>query len=271
MGRTHHGPHMTSPTMATWIDIHTHLNMLETPPQEALNMALEVGVERIITIATGPQDFDEVLSLAQSLQPYVYGTLGVHPHEASSFDESVDEYLQAHLRRPEVVAVGEIGLDYYYEHSPIEIQKEVFRRQLQLSIEYGLPVEIHSRDAEKDTLDILGEFGGKVRGLIHCFTGTQFLADGALDLGLNVSLSGVVTFKKAEALREVVRSLPMDRIHVETDAPFLAPTPFRGKKNTPAYVVHTGEFVANLLGVTKEELARQTCENALKMFSKLKW
>ena len=257
--------------MIPWIDIHTHFNMLETPPAETLQAALEVGVERMITIGTGPEDFDEVLSIARTHQPYVYGTLGVHPHEASNFNELVYQYLNENLGAPEVVAVGEIGLDYYYKHSPIEVQKEVFRRQLQLSVEHNLPVEIHSRDAEPDTVDILREFDGQVKGLIHCFTGTQFLADAALDLGMNVSFSGVVTFKNAHGLREIAKSLPHDRIHVETDAPFLTPAPFRGKKNAPAYVVHTARFVAELLGMTEEEFSERTRENALKMFPKLKW
>ena len=257
--------------MVSWIDVHTHFNMLDSPPAETLQKALDAGVERMITIGTEPKDFDEVLSIARTHQPYVYCTLGVHPHEATHFNESVEQYLNENLRGGEVVAVGEIGLDYHYKHSPIEVQKEVFRRQLQLSVDHNLPVEIHSREAEEDTAGILREFGGQIRGLIHCFTGTQFLADAALDLGLNVSVSGVVTFKNASDLRQVIKSLPHDRIHLETDAPFLAPVPFRGRKNTPAYVVHTARFVAQLLGLTEEELSWKTRENALKMFPKLKW
>lgn len=256
--------------MISWIDVHTHFNMLTTEPKETLRLAREAGVERMITIGTGPEDFDKVLSIARSYQPHVYGTLGVHPHEASSLSESVYQFLDENLSAPEVVALGEIGLDYYYKHSPIDTQKEAFRRQLQLSIDHGLPIEVHTRDAEEDTISILNEFKGQVKGLIHCFTGTQLLADAALQLGMNISISGVVTFKNAEALRKVVKSLPLDRIHVETDAPFLTPVPFRGKENTPAYVVHTGRFVAELLGVTEQELAAKTCENALKMFPKLK-
>ena len=257
--------------MTRWIDVHTHFNMLKAAPAETLQNALKVGVERMITIGTGPKDFNEVLSIARTHQPHVYSTLGVHPHEASSFDESVHQYLNENLGAPEVVAVGEIGLDYYYKHSPIEIQKEVFRRQLQLSVEHDLPVEIHSRDAEKDTVSILREFGGQVKGLFHCFTGTQFLADAALDLGMNVSVSGIVTFKNANPLCQVVKSLPPDRIHVETDAPFLTPVPFRGKENVPAYLVHTARFVAELLGMTEEAFSEKTRQNALKMFPKLKW
>ena len=257
--------------MNPWIDIHTHFNMLEDSPETIVKEALDAGVERMITIGTSPADFDTVFSIAKAHQPHVYCTLGVHPHEASQFDDSTHDYLNENLKAPEVVAVGEIGLDYYYKHSPIETQKEVFRRQLQISIDHQLPVEIHTRDAEEDTVELLREFRGQVKGLIHCFTGTQFLADAALDLGMNISISGVVTFKNATYLREVVQSLPLDRIHVETDAPFLTPAPFRGKKNKPAYVVHTAQFVADLLGVTEEKLSQQTRENALRMFPKLKW
>ena len=256
--------------MVTWLDVHTHFNMLKTStPQKALQQALEAGVEKMITIGTGPQDFEEVLSIAKAHQPHVYATLGVHPHEAMSFDESVERYLNENLKAPEVVAVGEIGLDYYYKHSPIETQKKVFRRQLEISLKQDLPVEVHTRDAEEDTVSILEEFRGNIKGLVHCFTGTQFLADAVLDLGMNVSVSGVVTFKNAHKLRQVIRSLPMDRIHVETDAPFLAPVPMRGQENTPAYVVHTGRFVAGLLGVTEREFSETTYRNAFKLFPKL--
>ena len=245
--------------------------MLSKDPKESLQLALEAGVKRVITIGTGPEDFDKILSLTQAHQPHVYGTLGVHPHDASSLDEATYQYMDKNLSLPEIVALGEIGLDYYYKHSPIEVQKQAFRRQLQLAIDHNLPVEIHTRDAEEDTVAILNEFKGQVKGLIHCFTGTQFFADAVLHLGLNISISGVVTFKKAEELRQVVKSLPLDRIHLETDAPFLTPMPFRGKENTPAYVIHTGRFVAGLMEVTEEEIAQKTCENARKMFPKLRW
>lgn len=254
-----------------WMDIHAHLNMLETTPEETLRLAKEQGVEKVITIGTCPKDLPIVLDLAQKYAPDVYCTLGVHPHDAIEFDEECEKFILDNLSNDRVVAVGEIGLDYYYDNSPREKQREVFRRHLEIAIQYDLPVQIHTRDAEEDTVNILKEFGGKVKGVIHCFTGTQYLADECLKLGLNISISGVATFKSADELREVVRSLPLDRIHIETDSPFLAPVPFRGKKNMPAYVTATAQKVAELKGVTEKELSEMTNNNGLKLFSKIKW
>lgn len=257
--------------MNTWIDVHTHLNMLEATPEEALKEAQNQGVERIITIGTCPDDHQLVMDLAHQYAPYVYCTLGVHPHDAQAYTDECEAFIRKNVDDERVVAVGEIGLDYYYDNSPREVQQEAFRRQLQIAVDKDLPVEIHTRDAEPDTVSILKEFGGKVRGLIHCFTGTQYLADEALALGMNISFSGVVTFKKAEELRQVCQSVPLDRLHVETDAPFLTPVPHRGKKNHPAFVLHTAEKVAELKGVSLDELARQTRDNAVKLFTKLSW
>ncbi len=257
--------------MLPWIDIHTHLNMLEDTPEVTLQKAKDNGVEKIITIGTCPDDHPTVLSLAQKFYPNVFCTLGVHPHDAEEYSPDVRAYISQHGVSREVVAVGEIGLDYFYDHADRKVQRDAFRDQLSLAQELDLPVEIHTRDAEEDTVSILKEFEGKVRGVIHCFTGTQYLADEVLKLGYNISISGVVTFKNAAALRKVVESVPLDRIHVETDAPFLTPVPFRGKKNTSAYVVHTAEKVAELKSISLEELSRITKENALKMFKKVVW
>lgn len=253
-----------------WIDVHTHLNMLEVSPEQALADCQAAGVDQVITIGTEPKDHPIVLKLAEKYYPRVYCTLGVHPHEAQLFTPEVDQFLMANADRKEVVAIGEIGLDYYYDNAPREIQKAAFRRQLEIAVDKNLPVEIHTRDAEQDTADILAEFGGKVRGILHCFTGTQWLADQALKLGLDISISGVATFKKADELREVVRHVPLDRLHVETDAPFLAPMPHRGKKNVPAFVIHTAEVVAQIKGVTLDQLQAATRQNAQRTFPKLK-
>lgn len=252
-----------------WIDVHTHLDKLEEGPEKALELARAAGVKRLVTIGTEPADHPVVLSLAKKYYPEVYCTLGVHPHEGQIYTEEAGKFIEAHIQDREVVAVGEIGLDYYYNESPKEKQQAAFRAQLEIARKYNMPVEIHTRDAEEDTIAILKEFNGQVKGIIHCFTGTRWLADEALKLGFNISISGVVTFKNAEDLRDTVRSLPLDRIHIETDAPFLAPVPMRGKKNTSAYVVHTAEFVAKLKGVSVEQLAQQTNANALKMFPKI--
>lgn len=257
--------------MNRWIDVHTHLNMLEVSPEEALVRGKAAGVERFITIGTCPDDHELVQTLAKDLGPEVYCTLGVHPHDASKFNDQVDKYIRDHISNPKVVAVAEIGLDYYYDQSPREVQREAFERQLQIAADTNMPVEIHTRDAEQDTVDILKKFDGKIPGLMHCFTGTQWLADECLQLGLNISFSGVVTFRNADPLRAVCKSVPLDRLHVETDAPFLAPVPHRGKKNEPAFVVHTAQFVADLKGVTVDQLAEQTRSNALKLFPRLEW
>jgi TatD DNase family protein len=254
-----------------WIDVHTHLNMLEADAEAVLAAAAKEGVERMITIGTGADDHAKVVAYTEKFSPVVCGALGYHPHDAKDYTPEAETYMRAHLNDAGIVAVGEIGLDYYYNHSPHDVQRDVFRRQMALAEEFKLPVEIHTRDAEADTVEILKEFKGRVKGLLHCFTGTQWLADEALAIDYNISISGVVTFKTAEALRAVVKTVPLDRLHIETDAPFLTPVPFRGKKNEPAFLVHTAQVVADLKGVTIEELARATGENARKLFPRLKW
>lgn len=254
-----------------WIDVHAHLNMLEEGVEAAIANAKAAGVARIITIGTEPQDHPVVLQIAQKYYPEVYCTLGVHPHEGVYYTEEIGKFIEAHVNDKEVVAVGEIGLDYYYETSPKQEQRDAFRAQLEIAKKANLPVEIHTRDAEEDTVEILKEFKGDVTGIIHCFTGTDWLARQCLDLGYNISISGVVTFKNAESLRDVVRMTPVDRLHVETDSPFLAPVPMRGRKNTPAFVVHTAKLVAELKNISIEELCTQTRVNALKMFPKIQW
>lgn len=254
-----------------WIDVHSHLDKLEEGVETAILNAKAVGVRRIITIGTEPGDFNVILDIAHKYYPEVYCTLGVHPHDGQVYTDEIGLFIEEHAADPVVVAVGEIGLDYYYEQSPRDQQRQAFRAQLEIAKRTGMPVQIHTREADEDTVEILKDFKGSVSGIIHCFTGTDWLARQCLDLGFNISISGVVTFKNADSLRSIVKMLPLDRLHVETDAPFLAPIPMRGKKNTPAYVVHTASFVADLKGVTVEELARQTRLNALKIFTKIKW
>lgn len=252
-----------------WIDIHTHLNFLELSPEEAIKVATDKGVNRFITIGTEPDDLPVVLDLAQKFAPQVFCTLGIHPHEGKVYSEEVDQFLRKNLNNPRVVAVGEIGLDYYYNNSSREAQLQAFRKQMDLALEYKLPVEIHTRDAEDDTIEILQEYKGKVRGVIHCFTGTQKLASAALDCGYNISFSGVVTFKNAQELRDVCVNTPIDRMHVETDAPFLAPTPLRGQKNQPDFMLWTARLVAELKQVPILDFCRQMRQNADEMFPRL--
>ena len=255
-----------------WIDIHTHLNFLkEKTPEEAIAAAQAVGVERIITIGTEPEDHDQVLAIAQKHFPVVACTIGIHPHEASKWTEDVTESMVSKLDEESVVAVGEIGLDYFYKHSDRETQLKVFRKQMEMAEAANLPVEVHTREAEDDTIEIVNEFKGRVRGVFHCFTSSKSLAEKGLDAGWNISMSGIVTFKNASDLREIAKYVPLDRIHVETDAPYLAPMPHRGRENAPEYVVHTAERVAEVKGITLETLCEQTRKNALNMFPKLSW
>lgn len=256
--------------MPEWIDVHTHLNMLEMPPEQSLENAAKAGVTHVITIGTCPEDWPTVLDLSKKFPSKVFCTLGVHPHESQLFTPEAEKTLLANLNYERLVAVGEIGLDYYYDNAPRQNQREVFERQMEIAGQAGLPVEIHTRDAEADTAEVLKKFNGQVRGLLHCFTSSWDLAKKALDVGFHISISGVVTFKNAQSLREVVEKVPLDRLHVETDAPFLAPIPHRGKKNEPAWVTHTAELVASLKKVSLEELSAQTRRNALDLFPRMK-
>jgi TatD DNase family protein len=254
-----------------WIDVHTHLNMLEMTPEKALAEALNQDVDRMITIGTCPDDLPVVLQLAQAHFPRVGCTLGIHPHEAELYSPEAEAFIRANAIRPEVVAIGETGLDYHYNNAPKETQIAAFRAQLQIAQNLGLPVEIHTRDAEPDTMKVLADFSGGRRGLLHCFTGTWEMAKFGLDHGYDISISGVVTFKNAEDLRNVVRQVPLDRLHVETDAPFLAPIPHRGKKNQPAWVTHTAQLVADLKGVSLPTLQTQLRANAQALFRKMQF
>lgn len=254
-----------------WIDVHTHINMIDFDAPEVLRLAREAGVERMITIGTGHDDLQKVIDACERLAPIVYGTLGFHPHDAKTFDQAGENFIRKNANHPRIVAIGEIGLDYHYNHSEAQVQRDVFARQIEMAIEYNLPIEIHTREAEADTYEILSRYKGRVKGLFHCFTSSMDLAKKGLDLGFNISISGVVTFKKSEALREVVKMVPLDRLHLETDAPFLTPEPFRGKKNHPALMVHTAQVVADLKNVSLRELADQTNANAKKLFQKIEW
>ncbi len=251
------------------IDIHAHFDMLDDAPEVVLEKAKQAGVTRIVTIGTEAGDHQYVLDIARKFYPEVYCTLGVHPHHGSGWKDETGIFIEKHLIEKEVIAVGEIGLDYFYTQSPVAEQHEAFRKQLEIAARNNMPVQIHTRDADQDTVNILNEFKGQVFGVIHCFTGSAWLANQCLDLGYNISFSGVVTFKNASPLREICKIVPLDRLHVETDSPFLAPVPMRGKKNTPAFVVHTAQVVAELKGVSVAELERITNENALRIFPKI--
>lgn len=262
------------------IDVHVHLDKLKIPFEQALADAAAQGVTRVITIGTEPADHPVVLGYAKQFFPQVACTLGIHPQEAGMWNADVGAWIRSKVKSTDVaesrgiVAVGEIGLDYYDEkgarNNPSrDVQLEAFRQQMDLAHELNLPVEIHTRDSDSDCAMVLKEYRGRVKGLLHCFTSSMDLAKQALDVGFDISISGVVTFKNAEALRDVVRFVPLDRMHVETDAPFLAPVPMRGKSNVPEFMLHTARAVADLKGISLEELAGQTRANAKRLFPKL--
>jgi TatD DNase family protein len=255
------------------VDHHCHLDFPDFAPEldQVVARAREAGVGTMVTISTRIREFDKVLAVAERFDD-VYCSVGTHPHNAHEELDIPLEKLIELTRHPKVVAVGEAGLDYYYKHSTPEAQAEGFRRHIAAARETGLPLEIHTRDADDDTIAILEDehAKGAFPAVLHCFTGGRKLAMRALDLGLYVSFSGVITFKKNDALREIARDVPLDRLLVETDAPFLAPDPFRGKRNEPSYVVRTAAALATVKGISNEELARATSDNFFRLYKKAK-
>lgn len=255
--------------LIVWIDTHAHLDKIKSDTSDVIQRAKEASVHRIITIGTQREDWDNVVSISGKW-PEVYGTLGMHPHTAESFNQDCESFLKENLKRERIVAVGEIGLDYYYEHSEKEKQKKVFDLQLGLAEEFGLPVEIHTRDAEEDTINILSSYKGKVRGLLHCFTGSYDLAKKALDIGFNISFSGILTFKNSKNLRDVCKKIPLNRMHIETDSPFLAPQPHRGKENQPSWVTCVADAVSEIHNVEQKTLSAHLIQNTLDVFKRIK-
>ena len=255
------------------IDSHCHLDFAEFSPElaEVLARARAAGVGHFLTIGTGLARFASVRAVAESA-PDVHCTVGVHPHEAAVEPLSSPEILLEHSRHPKVVGFGESGLDYYYNYSPREAQIANFRAHIAAAREAGLPLVVHTRDAEDDTIAILREEyeAGPFSGVIHCFTGTSRLAGAALDLGFYISASGIATFKKSDVLRTTFKEVPLDRLLIETDAPYLAPQPTRGKRNEPAFIVHTAAMLAELKGVNLSELAASTTANFFRLFTKAK-
>ncbi|HXF54076.1 MAG TPA: TatD family hydrolase [Hyphomicrobiaceae bacterium] len=253
------------------VDHHCHLNFPQFADLDAvLERARAAGVGAFVTISTRIRRLADLLAIAAAHED-VYCSVGTHPHYAH---EELDIPLQEIVRlagHPKIVAIGEAGLDYHYTRSPPEAQAEGFRRHIAAARETGLPLEIHSRDADADTARILEEehAKGPFPAILHCFTGGEELARRAVTLGLYVSFSGVVTFKKSDALRAVAKAVPLERMLVETDAPYLAPEPHRGKTNEPAFVVHTAAVLANVKGIAPKELAAVTTDNFGRLFTKV--
>ena len=253
------------------VDSHCHLDFPDFAEERAavIARARAAGIGTMVTICTKITEFDEVRAIAES-DPDIWCTVGIHPHEAGS-EPAVDEARLAALAdHPKVIGIGECGLDYHYDLSPRDRQAVVFRTHARAAREHGLPLVVHTREADEDTAALLAEEsqGGRLTGVLHCFTSGRKLALQGIDLGFYVSFSGIVTFKNAEDLRETVKAVPLERMLVETDAPFLAPVPKRGKRNEPAFVAHTAAFIAGLKGVSPEELAAATTDNFHRLFPK---
>jgi TatD DNase family protein len=255
------------------VDSHCHLDFPEFLPEleAVLARARDAGVGHFLTIGTELEAFPRIRSIAETAED-IHCTVGVHPHSAAKEILESPEILLRESEHPKVVAFGETGLDFHYNNSPRVEQIADFRVHIAAARQASLPLIVHTRDAEDDTIAILTEEMeiGAFTGVIHCFTGSDKLARSCLELGFYISASGIVTFKKAETLRAVIRDVPLDRLLVETDAPYLAPQPHRGKRNEPCFVVHTAAVLAELKGVSEEMLASATTENFFRLFSKAK-
>jgi TatD DNase family protein len=257
------------------IDSHCHIDATEfdSDREETISRAKEADVEMMLVVGTGDatdfENFTRVVDLAENHEK-IFASIGVHPHDAKTFgDEAERRLIELAKSSQKVIAWGEIGLDFFYEHSAREIQKEVFRRQIIIAREIDLPIIIHSRDADSETVEILMEectnknFRG---GIMHCFGGTPQMAEKMMNIGFLISFAGNITFKKAENLRESAKVVPLDKLLIETDSPYLAPVPYRGKRNEPAFVVETAKFLANFYNISLKDLAQATTENFLQLF-----
>ena len=256
------------------VDHHCHLDFeqLAADREGLLARAKAAGVGIMVTISTRVRQLPTLLDICAA-HDNIYCSVGTHPHNADEERGIPADELVRLAEHPKVVAIGEAGLDYFYKKGSPEAQAEGFRAHIEAARHTGLPLEIHTRDADADTIAILEEAhaeGGPFPAILHCYTGGPELAARAVELGLYVSFTGVLTFKKNEALREIARNVPLDRLLVETDAPYLAPEPFRGKTNEPAYVAHTAATLAKVKGVSDEEIARATTDNFFRLFRKVK-
>jgi TatD DNase family protein len=254
-----------------FIETHCHLDYLkELPLEEILQKIKEAQIEKIVTIGVDPENLDPVKALAETY-PQIYYTQGIHPHDSKLMTDEVFQKIKSRVQEPKMVAIGEIGLDYHYNNSPPEIQREMFEKQLQLAVDSDLPVVIHTRDAEEDTIAILKNFSStlKRKGVIHSFTSSVELAKFVLQEDFYIGINGIVTFKKAENVQEVARITPAEKILFETDSPFLTPVPHRGKENAPYYLPFVANKIAELRGEDVGSLSKIVRENSLRCFPKL--
>lgn len=250
------------------IETHCHLDYLDDDQfGAAIERAVASGIEKLITIAVSPDNLSTVVSLTEA-DPRVWGTQGIHPHEASGFSDQVAELIVANLSNPRILAVGEIGLDYYYGHADRASQRDAFRAQLAIAADHNYPVVIHSREADDDTRAILGEFLPDLarRGVIHSFTSGRALAEFCLDAGFMLGFNGIVTFNSAQNVRDIVAITPLEQLLLETDSPYLTPVPYRGRPNEPCYLPFVAEKIAAIKDMPTEALLRQAYHNSQRLF-----
>ncbi|BBK31963.1 TatD DNase family protein [Stella humosa] len=253
------------------VDSHCHLDFEDFAAERdaVIDRARAAGVGTMLTIGTKLSEFDQVRAIAEAY-PDIWCSVGIHPHEAETEADIDAAGLVALARHPRVVGIGECGLDFFYDHSPRDRQEAVFRVHADAARRTGLPLIVHSRDADDEMIRVLQEesHGGALKGVLHCFSSGRLLAEEAVKLGFYISFSGILTFKKAEELREIARDLPADRLLVETDAPYLAPIPHRGKRNEPAFVASTAAKLAGIRGLSVAEVEALTTENFFRLFDR---
>ncbi|MCL1848565.1 MAG: TatD family hydrolase [Clostridiales bacterium] len=251
-----------------WFDTHAHIDDPQFGQEQAavVKRAEEAGVARFVNIGCNRESVQHTIQLIEGYE-HIYGTVGLHPHDAKEMDDALIEEYRHWAAHPKMLAIGEIGLDFHYDHSPRDAQRDAFRRQIRLAGELGMPVTIHDREAHRECFDILTEEDGWVNGgIYHCYSGSAEMAAEIVKKGFFISFAGVVTFSNAEKLRRVAASVPLDRLLIETDCPYLAPQGYRGKRNEPAYVVTTGKALADLRGISHEEMERITWDNACRAY-----
>ncbi len=250
------------------LETHCHLDYLEGDAlDDTLARSREVGIERIVTIAVSPDNLDTVAGIAAAHED-VWATQGIHPHEAEKYTDAVGEQIRTRVGEDKIVAVGEIGLDYYYDHADRRVQQQVFEQQLQIAADTDMPIVVHTRDADEDTRAILANFSDKLarKGVIHSFTSGMALAEYCLGEGFCLGFNGIATFNRADNVREVVAATPLDQLVLETDAPYLTPVPYRGKPNAPFYLPFVAEKIAQVKGYEIEHLLAQAWHNSLGLF-----
>lgn len=249
------------------IDTHTHINCIEEiSVEDIIKNALDNGVEKLIVPAAYPTDIEVVKELAQKYEN-VYGLLGVHPSEVKDWNDDLIDKIKEYSKSSKIVGIGEIGLDYYWDKSFNDLQKEVFIKQIKLANELNFPISVHDREAHKDTFDILTEYNKNSAVVMHCFSGSVEFMKECVKQGWYIAIGGVVTFKKTIKMKEVAKEVPLDKLLLETDAPYLTPVPYRGKTNQPAYVKYVAEEIASIRGISFEEVDEITTQNAKKVFS----